>query len=119
MREGAGFVVLVGERREGASCATPEGHVRQEGPRPTSLTQQQPTSPWRQARPLADERVAELQPQRLLRCGLDDGIEPRERPNDVVGKRRAQEVVEQWRKAVDVRRVEVMPVLAVHENIAN
>ena len=119
MREGAGFVALVGERREGASSATPEGHVRQEGPRPTSLTQQQPTSPRRQARPLADERVAELQPQRLLRCGLDDGIKPPQRLNDVIGERGAQEVVEQRGEAVEVGGVEVVVVWAADENIAN
>ena len=52
-------------------------------PTAAALTQQQPTSPWRQERPLADERVAELQPQRQLRRGLDDGIEPLEGLNDV------------------------------------
>ena len=86
--------------------------MRQEGTRPTALTQQQPTSPWRQERPLADERVAELQPQRQLRRGLDDGIEPPEGLNDVAGERGAKEVVEERGEAVDVRDVEVMPVRA-------
>ena len=93
--------------------------MRQEGPRPSALTKEQPTSPRRQPRPLAEKRVVELQPQRQLRCGLDNAVEPLEGPDDVIWERAAQEVVEQRGEAVDVGGVEVMPIRAVDENIAN